>query len=228
METFINQLLAKRSIRNLFLRAAMVAACAVLSCNAGLAADSPLPITLTFYDEWGHFKVEGSFFVDADPAVAWGVLSNYSEIPDFVHSMKVSSVENRNGNDLVLKQEGEGGFLFFTQRIHLLLNVHEEPEKSIVFTDTSHKDFDFYQGTWTISQAPAGYGLEIIYTLDAEEHFGAPAFLVGDSIQGSVKDLLESIRREMTTRQADFNLKKKSKGLMAQDPKKHFLPESPK
>ena len=206
----------------------MVAACVVLSCNAGLAADSPLPMTLTFYDEWDHFKVEGSFFVDADPAVAWSVLSNYSQIPGFVHSMKVSSVETRNGNDLVLKQEGEGGFLFFTQRIHLLLNVHEEPGKSIVFTDTSHKDFDFYQGTWTINRAPGGYGLEVIYTLDAKGSFGAPAFLVGDSIQGGVKDLLESVQKEMKIEQADLILKKKSKNMLAQDSQKHVLPEARK
>lgn len=206
----------------------MVAACAVLSCGAGFAASESLPMTLAFSDEGGHLKVEGSFFVDADPAVAWGVLTDYAQIPEFVHSMKVSSVQSRDGNELVVKQEGEGGFLFFTQRIHLLLNVHEDPQKSITFTDTNHKDFDFYQGTWTLNPSSIGYGLEVIYTLDAQEHFGAPAFLVGDSIHGSMKDLLESVRREMTNRQAVLNLKNKSKWLMALDPKKRLLPESPK
>ncbi len=204
-----------RILRKLLLRVAMVAACAVLSCGAGLAAD-PNPMTLSFYDEWGHFKVEGSFFVQASPDTAWGVLSDYEHIPDFVHSMKVSVPVQRVGNDLVLRQEGEGGFLFFTQRIHLLLNVHEEPGKSIVFEDTSHKDFEFYQGTWTINKDSSGSGLEIIYTLDAQEHFDAPAFLVGDSIQGSVRDLLQSVQREMASRQAALDQKKSSRNLLAQ------------
>jgi len=196
----------------------MVAACTVLSCGAGKAADDPNPMTLSFYDQWGHFKVEGSFFVKADPSTAWEVLTNFDRIPHFVNSMKVSKVLSQSGDDLVLQQEGEGGFLFFTQRIHLLLNVHEQPEKSIVFEDTSHKDFSFYQGTWTINKAGED-GLEVIYTLDAEEHFGAPAFLVGDSIQGSVKDLLQSVRKEMAAQQVALDQKKSSKNLLASDAK---------
>lgn len=212
-----------RILHTLSLRTAMVAACAVLSCGAGKAADNP--ISLAFYDQWGHFKVEGSFFVEADPSVAWDVLTDYNRIPSFVHSMKVSEASQRTGDDLVLRQEGEGGFLFFTQRIHLLLNVHEQPKKSIFFEDTSHKDFSFYQGTWTINPA-AGNTLEIIYTLDAEEHFGAPAFLVGDSIQGSVRDLLQSVQREMAAQQAALDQKKRTQNLLASGAKTPNQPAS--
>jgi hypothetical protein len=129
----------------------------------------------------------------------------------------VSKVLSQDGDDLVLQQEGEGGFLFFTQRIHLLLNVHEVLQKSIIFEDSSHKDFDFYQGSWTINPADDGC-LEIIYTLDAQEHFGAPAFLVGDSIQGSVRDLLQSVQKEMTAEQLLADQKKSSQNLLAKNP----------
>jgi len=213
-----NSLTFTRILRQLQSGAAIVVACAVLSCGAGFAADLE-PITMSFYDQWGHFKVEGSFFVDADPEIAWHVLTDYDQIPQFVHSMKVSKIQSQQGNDLVLQQEGEGGFLFFTQRVHLLLNVHEKPLESIVFEDTSHKDFSFYQGTWHIGKASSGHGLEVIYTLDAEQHIDAPAFLVSDSIQGSVKDLLEAVRREMTQQQLAFDQKKRSKNLLAQKSK---------
>lgn len=203
----------------------MVAACAVLSCGAGLAADDLNPITLSFYDQWGHFKVEGSFFVKAENSTAWKVLTNYGQIPQFVHSMKVSKVLNQNGEDLVLQQEGEGGFLFFTQRIHLLLNVHENPEKSIVFEDSGHKDFSFYQGSWTLTPSPDG-SLEVVYTLDAEEHFGAPAFLVGDSIQGSVRDLLQSVQKEITEQQLTLNQKKSTQNFIVRGDKTPKLPAS--
>jgi hypothetical protein len=186
-------------LRSLLYGAAMVAACAALSCGTGFAAEMP-PLTLSFYHESGRLKVEGSFFTEAEPKVAWQVLAGYDRIPQFVSSMKVSNVQSRSGNDLVLAQEGEGGFLFFTQRIHLLLDVHEQPFRSIVFIDTSHKDFDFYQGSWTLQRTRGNPGLEIVYALDAQEHFDAPAFLVGDSIQGSVRDLLESVRREIQKR----------------------------
>lgn len=195
------------------LRVAMVAACAVLSFGAGFAAN-PGPIALSFYDKWGHFKVEGSFFVHADPAVVWDVLTDYGHIPDFVHSMKVSEPLQRAGNDLVLRQEGEGGFLFFIQRIHLLLSVHEEPKESIVFEDTSHKDFEFYQGSWALTPSTSGNELEVVYTLDAREHFNAPAFLVSGSIQGNVEDLLKSVCREIMARQTFADQKKISRNML--------------
>ncbi len=181
------------------LRAVVAVACAALSCGTGAAADD---ISLAFYEGYGHYKVEGSFFVDADAQTAWDVLTNYERIPDFVHSMKISKVEQRSNNDLVLRQEGEGSFLFFSKRIHLLMNVHEQPQtNSIIFTDTSHKDFDSYQGTWKITPSDYGHGLEVIYTLDADQNFSAPAFIASDVVKGNVQDLLRSLKKEIAQRQ---------------------------
>ena len=177
-----------------FFRAFSLAACAALSCGVGLADDD---ISLAFYEGWGHYKVEASFFVDADQKTAWDILTDYDHIPKFVNSMKVSAVQGRTVNDVVLQQEGEGGFLFFSKRIHLLLNVHEEPNRSIVFSDTSHKDFNFYEGSWQILKANSGHGLEVIYTLDAEQNFSAPAFIASDIVKGNVQDLLKSLRKQI-------------------------------
>jgi ribosome-associated toxin RatA of RatAB toxin-antitoxin module len=186
----------------------VTAACAVLSFGASFAAE---PISLAFYEGWGHYKVEGSFFVDADPQIAWDVLTDYAHIPEFVHSMKVSRVLERNTENLVLEQEGEGGFLFFTKRIHLLLDVHEQPTQSIVFTDSSHKDFSFYQGTWSVGPSNSGHGLEIIYTLDAQQNFSAPAFIASDIVKGNVVDLLQSLRDRIQNRQALYEARLKEK-----------------
>jgi hypothetical protein len=181
------------------LRAFLVAACAALSCGTGSAADD---ISLAFFEGYGHYKVEGSFFVDADNQTAWDVLTNYDHIPDFVHSMKISKVEKRDNDDLVLRQEGEGSFLFFSKRIRLLMNVHEQPQTStIIFNDTSHQDFSSYQGTWSIVPSTSGHGLEVIYTLDAAQNFAAPAFIASDVVKGNVQDLLQSLKREIARQQ---------------------------
>ncbi len=173
------------------------AMCAALWCGASFASEDP---TLAFYEGYGHYKLEGSFFVEADQATIWDVLTDYEHIPQFVGSMKISHVENRLGDDLVLRQEPEGGFLFFTKRLHLLLNVHETPETSIVFQDTSHQDFDFYQGSWQIQPAGDGRGFEIIYDLDAQQNFSAPAFLASDAVSGGARDLLKKVREEIMKR----------------------------
>ncbi len=189
----------RTNLCSLLLRAVVVAACAALSCGTGVAADD---ISLAFYEGYGHYKVEGSFFVDADSQTAWEVLTNYEHIPDFVHSMKISKVEQRNTNDLTLRQEGEGSFLFFSKRIHLLMNVHEQPQtNTIIFADTSHQDFSNYQGTWSIVPSSLGHGLEVIYTLDADQNFGAPAFIASDVVKGNVQDLLQSLKREISRQQ---------------------------
>jgi hypothetical protein len=183
-----------------------------LGARAWRATPPPPPaaaddISLAFFEGYGHYKVEGSFFVDADKQTAWDVLTNYGHIPDFVHSMKVSSIEKRDTNDLVLRQEGEGSFLFFSKRIHLLMDVHEQPQSdTIVFTDTSHQDFSTYQGSWNIIPSTLGHGLEVIYTLDAAQKFSAPAFIASDVVKGNVQDLLRSLKREIAYRQVEKNL----------------------
>ncbi len=183
----------------LLLRALLAAACAaVLSRGVGFSADD---VSMAFYESWGHYKVEASFFVDADSQTVWDALTDYGHIPQFVHSMKVSKVEGGARGNLVLRQEGEGGFLFFSKRVHLLLDVHETPLQSIFFTDNSHKDFSYYQGNWSIVPATSGHGLEVIYTLDAKQNFSAPAFIANAVVQGNVKDLLQSLHKEIMKRQ---------------------------
>ncbi len=184
--------------RKLLFRAALLAACVALSCGAGLAAE---PLSLVFNEQSGHYSVEGCFFVQADPDTAWKVLTDYDHIPAFVHDMKVSRIEERWGNDLVLRQEAEGGFLFFTQRVRLLLSVHEQPGRSIIFQDTSHKDFSFYQGSWRIQKDPQGAGIQITYALDAQQNFSAPAFLANDAVHGGAQNLLNSVRRQILAEQ---------------------------
>jgi ribosome-associated toxin RatA of RatAB toxin-antitoxin module len=167
-----------------------------LMCGPVFPAPDP---TLAFYEGYGHYKMEGSFFVDADQKTIWDVLTDYKDIPRFVGSMKISRVESRSGNDLVLYQEPEGGFLFFTKRLHLTLNVHETPEQSIDFKDASFKDFKHYEGSWKIKPI-LGESFEVIYTLDAQQNFDAPAFLASDVVSGGARDLLRKVREEIMKR----------------------------
>ena len=185
--------------RTLLLRAAMVAACAALSCGVGTAADD---VSLAFHEKDGRYDIDGFFFVTADAKTAWNVLSDYDHIPRFVHDMKLSRVQVREGNDILLRQEAEGGFLFFTQRIRLFLHVQETPDKTILFRDIAHKDFKSYEGSWTIEALPATRDLKVSYKLIADSNFSAPAFLASDAVKGGAKALLVSVRREILSRQA--------------------------
>jgi len=188
--------------RTLLLRATMVAACAALSCGVGLAAEE---VSLTFQEKNGRYNIEGSFQVEADPHTAWSVLSDYDHIPQFVHNMKLSHIQIREGNDVLLHQVAEGGFLFFTQRVRLFLYIQETPDKTIAFKDMAHKDFKVYKGSWTITPDSGGGPLNITYQLEADLNFSAPDFIAGDVMSGGAKDLLKSVRKEILQRQAQVS-----------------------
>ena len=192
----------KEKHRKLLFWAATLAAYAALSCGVGLAAE---PVSLVFNEQNGHYSVEGCFIVEADPATAWKVLTDYDHIPDFVHDMKLSRIEGRWGNDLVLRQEAEGGFLFFTQKVHILLSVHEQPGHSIVFQDLSHKDFGFYQGSWGIQAQ--GSSVMVTYHLEALQSFSAPAFLASDAVHGGAQNLLSAVRQRIEREQEKKSVK---------------------
>lgn len=186
-----------RSLRTFLLRVSTVAACAVLSCGAGLAADA---VDLAVQAKNGDYNLNGTFHVDAEPSVIWDVLTAYEQIPHFVGSLKKSHVEEDLGvYHFLLEQEFEGGFLFITKRVRVLLDVHETWYQRIDFADIDHKDFKVYAGCWSLKPDEIK-GQDITYRLEAIPNFDAP--FEGDFIHGGAKDLLEAVRKEILRRQA--------------------------
>ncbi len=181
--------------RNRFFPLLLIAAGAAALCGAGLAF---APVSLTSQENAGVDELQGQFYVMADRSVVWAVLTDYENIPQFVSSMKVSRVEKRHRNDILLVQEMEGGFLFITKRVHLLLKIHETPKGNIAFEDVDHQDFSVYQGYWNIENCPQG-GVSVLYQLTACRKFDLP--LAGDAMNGGVKDLLGDVQKEIYFRQ---------------------------
>jgi hypothetical protein len=176
----------------------MAASCFAFSRGACLAADAVL---FTFQEKDHVDEVNGSFNVGDDPSVAWDVLTDYERLPKFVGSLKKSHIEETLGPyHFLLEQEFEGGFLFITKRVRVVLDVQESRNQTIDFTDTDHKDFAFYRGSWRLLPDP-GKGFKITYTLKAMKNFDSP--FAGDYMRGGIKDLLDAVRREILRRQAD-------------------------
>jgi len=172
---------------------------AAMLCGVGLLLK---PVLFVSHEKAGVDQLRAEFYVDADPLTAWKVLSDYERIPQFVSGIKVSRVEERDGDDLFLTQEAEGGFLFITKTVHVLLKVHEIPGESIAFEDVSHKDFYFYQGSWNIEPVPQG-GVSVVYELTAKRNFDAP--FAGDYLHGGVQDLLKAVQKEIYLRQTQIH-----------------------
>jgi hypothetical protein len=169
----------------------------LFSAAACFAAD---PVSLDYRETDRLCDVEGSFEVKASPSAVWDVLTGYERLPQFVENLKRSHVEKDLGPyHFLLEQEFEGGFLFITQRVRVLLDVHETWHQQILFEDIDHKDFSFYKGSWELRPGPGGI-LKVLYSLRARRNFDAP--LAGDYMKGGLKNLLDSVRKEILRRQA--------------------------
>jgi len=156
------------------------------------------PISLISNEKSGVDDIKGEFHVDADIQTAWNVLSDYERIPRFVNGLKKSHVEERHDDYLLLTQEVEGGVLFATKRIHVLLKVTEVANQSISFQDISQKDFYSYQGAWVLKPCPEG-GVTVAFHLEAKRNFDMP--FAGDCMHGGLKDLLVSVQKEIYSQQ---------------------------
>ncbi len=158
------------------------------------------PVSMYFQNKSGSYEVEGDFQVAADCAVVWSVLTDYDDLHQFVGSLKRSHLEEYWGkNRFLVEQEFEGGFLFVTKRMRVRLDVREIRCKTILFEDVGRQDFEFYKGSWKLGADPDGE-LTVFYSLKAQQNFDEP--FAGNYMKGVVKDLLDSVRREILRRQA--------------------------
>jgi len=163
----------------------------------GVLADAGSPVVVKFAAAAdGAVQLEGRFTVAASPAAAWGVLTDYDHLSDFVSSMRSSRVKVRDDGFVLVEQESAGKLLFFQRTFHVLLKVREEPRKSIAFEDVSGVSFKQYLGAWTLQETNGG--LEVIYRLTARGGFAAPAFMMRGASRKMVGDLLEQVRHRIS------------------------------
>jgi carbon monoxide dehydrogenase subunit G len=188
-------------LNKVFLYLLPLIAGAAIRSGTGFAADT---VSLNFQQKDGICDVEASFDVAADCATAWDVLTDYDQMHQFVSGLKRSHLEEYSGKGrFLVEQEFEGGFLFVTKRVRVRLAVQEIRCQSILFEDVGHQDFEFYKGSWQLQPKP-NRELKISYSLKSQQNFNEP--FAGDYMKGGIKDLLDSVRKEILRRQARKDL----------------------
>lgn len=173
-------------------------ACAVtVLAVAGLARGADIDVALD--ETHGACRVEGRFVAPVSPAVAWAVLADYDSIGRFVRSVRASRTERRADGQLMLRQDAVGGVFIFRRRMHVLLEIHEEPGRRIGFRDVLGKDFNTYVGEWRI--AADSLGTQVVYALEAEPRAAIARALCRGRLRGAARDLLAEVRAEMLRRE---------------------------
>jgi len=162
---------------------------------AGSGEDSQ---AITVREAQGVFTVAARFTVPASPAIAMAVLTDYNNIPRFLPNVRTSRQLERTDGRAMVEQEALVRFMFFSTRIHLLLEI-DETASTVRFVDRCGKSFARYQGAWTLTTSDDNR-VDVRYELTAQPTFGAPAFLVRRLMQRDASDQIRRLRDEMTAR----------------------------
>lgn len=153
---------------------------------AGGRQDEP---AITVSEKSGVFRVTAAFTVPQRPAFAMAILTDYPEIPRFMPEVRTSHVLERSENRTVVEQEVVARFLLFSKRVHLVLEVEQQPE-SVRFRDRCGQSFTRYDGRWTVAERDGGS--YITYELSVTPSFHVPGFMLRRLLK---RDAVQMIQR---------------------------------
>lgn len=150
----------------------------------------------------GHvFKVQASFEVQAAPAAAWSVLTDYDGMTRFVTSLRKSRVVSRAADEVVIEQEGVVRVAMFSRRIPITLKVVEKAPERIEFTSIANRQFDEYEGAWTVESSSGA--CTVSYELFAEmKPSVVPRAMARRILEKSIRSQLEQVQAEIVRRAA--------------------------
>ena len=175
--------------------AAAVAACLFLRGSVVLAEQATSAVRVA--EEHGVFTVVARFHVDQPAPVVLNVLTDYEQIPRFMPDVRKSVVRERAAGRAVVEQEAQSGFMLFSKRVHLVLEIEEQPA-ALIFRDRCRTSFVRYEGAWRIAQEEGQ--TEVVYQLTAEPSFDVPGFVLQRLLRRNSTQMIEGLRREIESR----------------------------
>jgi hypothetical protein len=164
-----------------------------------LGANTPITVDVErAADE--AYTVAAAFDVNVPASIAWEVLTDYEGIGRFVSSIRHSTIKRRESGRVLLEQHGVGRAWIISLPMHVVLDVREHGQRVLAFHDVCGKSFSVYEGSWELSEVNGG--TRVTYRLKADPTGRQPAMLARSAIKGSVKTLLDEVRKEIVTRGA--------------------------
>jgi carbon monoxide dehydrogenase subunit G len=171
---------------------------ALLGATIVAAAATQREPSISVLKSGGAFVVAAHFNVSAPPSVVRDVLTDYANIPRFMPSVRTSRVVDRQKAIVRVEQEAVSTYMFFSKRVHLLLDV-EEGTDTIQFRDVCSSSFERYEGTWTITDN--GDDTELSYKLTAQPAFSVPTFVLRKLLDRDARAMIEGLRAEISARE---------------------------
>lgn len=174
------------------MRRAVAAALLLLGCGAPPVAR----LTRETLPD-GAERIVGEFRVAAAEPTAWGVITDYENLPRFAAEVRESRVLRRSGPRLLVRQATR--IRWFWGRRTWTVRLHVQELRPILrFEDDSRSDFERYRGEWTVEGD--GAGAVVRYRLEAIPR-ETPRFLSRRALLRAADALLEQARLEILRRE---------------------------
>jgi carbon monoxide dehydrogenase subunit G len=157
----------------------------ILFLACALCVPAAAPAQQISIETTGHgdlVSVTASAELHVDPRTAWNVISDYDHLAEFIPDMRSSRVLLRHGDELLVEQKGEFGFLFFRQPVDVKLAVIEYPPRQIVARAVGGNLREM-EGRYELEILPAGVRLSYFGRLVPE--FSLPP-IIGRMVVRSV------------------------------------------
>ncbi len=157
------------------------------------------PVELSVQETDGRYTVAARFAVPGSTEASIAVLTDYERIPAFMPGVKTSFVRERSAGRAVIEQDAVSRFLFFSKRVHLVLEVRQEGG-TIRFRDLSGESFTHYEGGWRVSDVDGN--TLVPYELSATPAFAVPASVLRRLLKRDSAAMVAQLRREIARRAA--------------------------
>ncbi|MFZ4877062.1 SRPBCC family protein [Janthinobacterium sp. Mn2066] len=138
------------------------------------------------------YEVDASGTVQAPPASVWKTLTTYERMSEFVPDMSSCRVLSRNGNEVIIEQQGVARFLFMNHAIHLVVRATETPLSSINI-DLISGDMRHYEASWNLYPIPETGGTRIVFNSRLMPGFYVPGMLGPTMIRGDIERMMNAV-----------------------------------
>lgn len=145
----------------------------VLFFLGGIGSARAQDVSVETTRQGDYIVIDAGAEVQADVRIVWEVLSDYDHLAEFIPNLKVSRVLSRSTDGVVVEQQGEYAFLFFSQPIEVRLLVVETPPHRIVSRAISGS---FREMTGSYELAPIPGGVKLRYVGRMLPNFDLPPF----------------------------------------------------
>ncbi len=144
------------------------------------------------------FEVEAAAEFEAEVPVAWGVLTDYDRLSEFIPGMHSSRIVFRSNHSITVDQSGEARLLFLSFPMQVRLEVEEFPYERIV-SRAIEGNFKELLGAYTLEAR--GRRLLLRYTGTLTPDFSIPPLIGTILVRNTVKKRFSAMVDEIMRRQ---------------------------